>query len=337
MRKLFNIAMLVVVLLAGLNTNAFSQATQPTKTTLSAALDGTATRFTVTSATGFVASNFQTGLIYGAFVDNEFIIITGVTGTTITGRRGQANTNQTPHKSGAYVVVGQLGSQQQSGTQIGGPFVQTPYQGACTATSYPFMPIIQVNANAIGGQAMYNCLDGQWFKQDLIDGLMDQTPGATVPKYCTIDIGSVAYGSLGTATTYVAGTIYIGSVYVPTTFVGTGIQVMAAGTTGTTLVTLALYDAGGRRIATSALAGAVLSTANALNAQAFTATQIITGPARYFIAVQGNGTTDNFRTVATLTFVNLVGNSRTGTFGTLPALTVPTTLTANTAPIACTY
>ena len=337
MRKLFNIAMLVVVLLAGLQVDAFSQATQPTKTTLSAALNGNNVRFTVASATGFVASNTQTGLLYGALIDHEFILITGVTGTTITGTRGYANTNQTPHKSGAYVVVGQLGNQQQSATQIGGPFVQTPYQGSCTATNYPYLPLIQVNANAIGGQAMYNCLNGEWYKQDLIDDAMDQTGGATQAKYCTIDIGSVAYGSLGTATSYVAGTVYVGSVYVPTTFVGTGIQVMAAGTTGTSLVIFALYDAGGRRIATSALAGGTLTSANALNSKAFTTSQIITGPARYFIAVQGNVSTDNFRTVATATFVNLVGNSRTGTFGTLPTLTMPTTLTADTAPVGCVY
>ena len=327
--------MFVAVLLA-VSVNAFSQGTAITSTTLSAAIaDERTTRLTVASATGFTASSDT--LDYGVFIDHEFMRITAVSGTTITVMRAQASTNAQRHRSGARAYVGLYGSSAASGTQVGGPFIQTPMQGSCTRTQYPRMPLIQVNANALGGQAFYNCLGGQWYKQTLLDDELAQTGGATQPKYCTIPIGSVAYGSLGTSTTFVNGTVYVASVFVPQTMLVTGVSTLVNGTVGTNNFLAAIYDATGALLANSAVAGAVTAGANTFNDRALTAAFVLTGPARYFIGVQGNGTTDGIRTVAVSTFIDLTGNSRTGTFGTLPAITVPTTLTADTAPISCLY
>ena len=57
-------------------------------------------------------------------------------------------------------------------------------------------------------------------------------------------------------------------------------------------------------------------------------------PGIYYLSVQGNGTAAGaLRVVATATFINVVSQVNAGTFGTLPAITPPTTFTAGQAPI----
>ena len=335
MKKILHILTLAAVLMA-VSVNAFSQ-TQPTFTTLSAAIsDERTTRFTVASATGFVASNQTTGLNYGAFIDNEFIRITAVSGTTITGTRGQANTNATSHKSGARVFVGQYGSQQQSATQTGGPFIQGPLKGSCTRTAYPYLPLIQVNANALDGQGMYDCLGGQWLAGTLLD-----QPGSTpLVAACTVPIGSVAYGSFGTSTTASTTGEFTASVWVPTSFVATGItNLHGSAVDGAAKAISILRDSTGNRLAWSALAGTVTATNDAFQAIPFTATRIVVGPALYAIGIQNDTADVNaIRTVAASTFNNLVASSITSVFGTVAAtVTLPTTFTADTGPVACIY
>ena len=57
-------------------------------------------------------------------------------------------------------------------------------------------------------------------------------------------------------------------------------------------------------------------------------------PGLYFLSVQGNGTAAGaIATVATATFINVVSQVNSGVFGTLPAITPPTTFTAGQAPV----
>ena len=330
---------IVAVMMAGLVT-ALAQV-QPTFTTLSAAVaDERAQRLTVTSATGFVAS---TGTLdYGMFVDREFMRITGVSGTTITVQRGQANTAATAHSSGARVFVGQYGSQAASGTQTGGPFVQNRLQGNCTRGSYSILPVIQVNANAVDGQAMYNCLGSVWRRQTLPD---DFSPVPLV--VCNIPVGSVALGSLGTNTADVANKMMRTSIWVPQTQVFTGIQVLQGGTATTDNISQALFDTSGLRIASGAAAGTLLAGADTFKQMAFALNRagsaqtltLVTGPALYYIGVTGNGATAGaYRTIAASTFNNVfTGSATSQTFGTFPDFTAPTTFTADVGPIACLY
>ena len=155
-------------------------------------------------------------------------------------------------------------------------------------------------------------------------------------RYSTVPIGSVAYGSMGTNTTLVAGTIYWAEVNIPREVDLTGAAVLNGATVGTDKGIVALYDTNGALVCNSALAGATTSGANAFQQYAFTAVQKVQ-PGRYFIAYQSNGTTDTIRTIAVSTFIDSLTASATGTFGTLTALTVPTTITADKGPVGYVY
>ena len=155
--------------------------------------------------------------------------------------------------------------------------------------------------------------------------------------YSTVPIGSVAYGSFGTDTTPVSGTIYYGDVYIPVAMTLTGIGSLNGSAAATDKYIYALYDSSGNLITTSDLAGVVASGTNAFQQIAFVAPQPVL-PGRYFIGVQTNGTTTRLRTIAVSTFIDVVGGSQTGTFATVANITtVPTTLTADKAPIAYVY
>lgn len=158
------------------------------------------------------------------------------------------------------------------------------------------------------------------------------------PKFrpSTIPVGGVAYGSLGTNTTPVAGTIYWAEVEIPQLASLTGVGFLNGGTVGTDAAIVALYDNDGTLVANSALAGVTTSGTDAFQQVAFTAAyQAKKG--RYFIAVQFNGTTTRFRTITASTYINTRTDSDTGVFGTLTALTVPSTFTADVGPIAYVY
>ncbi len=338
MRKLFNILMLAVVLMV-VSTTAFAQV-QPTFTTLSSAIGTERTaRFSVTSATGWVASTNTAD--FDAFIDHELFRVTAVSGTVITATRGQSATNQTPHKSGATVFFGQAGSGQAPGT-TGGPFIQTAMVGACTPSAYPFNPVIQVNAAVPRlQQGMYYCNGSQW----IFGSLPDDTPKDGLIGGCNIPIGSVAYASVGTNSADTANKRMTTSFYLPRTGIFTGLSFLQGGTATTDNITTQIADASGNILATSAAAGTLLSGANTFQTQNFAlngagAAQtktILVGPALYFTSVVGNGATAGaYQTVPTLTFKNILSQGSTGiTFGTFPSYVVPTTFTADLAPVMC--
>jgi Domain of unknown function (DUF4082) len=167
------------------------------------------------------------------------------------------------------------------------------------------------------------------------NGLTYSASGGTFAQPCIPgSIGAVAYTSVGNATTNVAGKILWAACQVQRNMLVTNINILNGGTVGTDKGIAALYSSTGTLLANSALAGATTSGPNSFQAYALTAPLLITGPGRYFIAYQANGTTDNIRTFAASTFVDVLTASASGAFGTLTALTVPTTFTANIGPYA---
>lgn len=359
-KKMLHILTLAAVLLTVFPLDSFSQST-PTSTTLSAAMDDRATRFIVASATGFVAS---TGTLdYGVFVDREFMRITAVSSTTITVQRGQANTNQTSHRSGARVWVGRYSNSVIPGS-AGGPFVQSALRGSCTASGYSFLPVIQVNANATDGQAMYNCNNGQWLKQTLLDDIAPtltrycMPPGLQALALLTTNGDANAPFVVGNNQTPVAGTVYYGTIEIPRTMLVTGLSILNGTVAGTDDLYMGLFRADGVLLANTLLTGTAASGIGRFQDIALTATFLATGPARYWISVTSEGTTTRFRNV-NLTpgastaglgaFIGMLGSSFVNTAPALPNLTasvaaanpttgsLPTTLIANTAPIACVY
>lgn len=172
-------------------------------------------------------------------------------------------------------------------------------------------------------------------------------PGGKL-RVSNIPIGSVAYASLGNNTTDVNGQLWITDILVPFNRTVSTIGVLSGGTATTDKWIAAIYDSFGVLIASTAVAGQTLSGANTFQTQAIAlnyargtttataATSVaLSGPQQYFVVVQGNGTqAGSFSTVAASTYIDVVGSIVAGTFGTLPAsITVPTTFTANQAPI----
>ena len=158
-----------------------------------------------------------------------------------------------------------------------------------------------------------------------------------------IQIGGVAYASVGTNSTDVAGQWWITDIFVPLNRVLTNINFLAGGTATTDKVMAAIWDAKGNLLASSAVAGQLLSGANtfqvlplALNALAAAITTLqLYGPQQYYVGIQGNGSTAGaIQTVPASTFVNICAGSVAGTFGTVPkTITLPSTFTADKGPV----
>ncbi len=153
--------------------------------------------------------------------------------------------------------------------------------------------------------------------------------------FSNVPIGSVAYASVGTNTADVNGQLWITDIIVPQNFVVSTIGFLQGGTATTDNFLVAIFDAGGNRLATSNLAGVVLSGASTFQEQALLTKVQLFGPNRYFVAVQGNGATAGaIQTIPTVTFVGVLAGVISGVFGTVPAIiSPPTTFTAGQGPI----
>lgn len=141
----------------------------------------------------------------------------------------------------------------------------------------------------------------------------------------------------GTDTAPVSGTKFIGEIDIPVNTTLTGVQFLIGTVGGTDKVIVSLYDEDGNLLANSALAGTNVGAGAAVYQQVpFTAPFAAKGPGVYYIVIEFNGTTCRFRSLAA-GGVRPCG-SVAGVFATLPSpLAIPTTFTADKAPIASTY
>jgi len=165
-----------------------------------------------------------------------------------------------------------------------------------------------------------------------------------------IPIGSVALASLGTNTADIIQ-LWTTDIMVPYNRIVKNISVLSGGTATTDNWLAAIYDSYGRLLASTALAGQLLATANTWQTQALAlvypasgltlttagsaATQIqLYGPQQYYICVQGNGTTAGAIQTVPAPYQICGAALTAATFGTIPAtITPPTTFTAAKAPI----
>lgn len=325
----------------GLQTNVLSAQTAPTRTTLAAAMAAGARTMTVTSATGFTATGGTSACPSTqcfVLVENDLRQVLSVSGTLIS--LGPAKGAGVGHVNGSTVVFGSPGVWQTGTAGVGagstGVFPPSLPTGACTRANQGFLPMFvpASSTGTVGGTI--DCLGGQW----VVGTLPDAPQARALALAKNIDTGATAYSSVGTNTTDVATVEWLTSIWVPQTGYVTGIKFLCGNTCTTDKAVAILRDKTGNVIANAATAGVTVSGANTFQTQAFTTPVFVTGPALYFIGIQGNGTAAGFiETIATATYTDVITGQLTGgTFGTIvnPA-TMPTTFTANQGPVAYLY
>lgn len=335
--KTLNIFLAIVAVFA-FGLSALAQ-TQPTKTTLASAMLAGSNTMVVSSATGFtVTTNNVNNYV---LVEKDLRRIQSISGTTITLFGANVGGLGVPaaHPSGATVIFGPQGNWQQSTGNANGVFLQSLPTGACTRSSQSFLPAFVIQS---ANPAMWKTVDCIATKpagsREWVSGtLIDEAPGPPLSSICTVPVGSVAYGSMGTSITTGVTTSGTASIWVPNTSIFTSITALnGSAVDGASKKIYVLYDAAGAVLANTAVAGTLASGNDAFQSIALTATRIVLGPALYGISIQDDTTdTNGLRAIAASTFNNVVTSSPTTTFGTVAAITFPTTFTADLGPIAC--
>jgi hypothetical protein len=322
MTKLKNFSLLVGLLLGASLSHAQSctivgSACQVPNTTLSSAVSNTSSQnntFKLASVTGIVANSTM------LFIEGEADSVEAVNtvANTVTVVRGVPTSRTSAHPSGAVVWYGPP-SYFQYQVPVGYP------AGACTRSAALIVPYIDVDNNIFS-----DCIGGVWVR-----GIS----GQSVTDVLAPDSGGTAYTSLNTnGTATVAGTLNCTELHVNSNKLATGLAIMFGTTAGGSDKHLvALLDSAGNVLATSALAGATNSTASTYVRFAFTSQYLTVGPGQYFACTQSNGTSDTIRMIVTGTQDTYLTTSKTGTFGTIPTITVPTTFTTAVGPYAYLY
>lgn len=357
------ITLLLVIAALLIAAPAFAQTNATVFTTTTAAIGGGAgnNTFPLLVSDSITAStvNAQTFCL----IDHEVVQVRSNNTTTdvITVLRaygGQA----TPHVSGSVVLCGPGGGtfNVNNGSTFGVFLGTTVPVGSCTAANNQFLPVVSYGYGGVSWK-LYDCKNGAWIAQNL--------PGDNpqlLTRYCTppgmqsfslLTSFNLSTGlNVGTSATPVAGTQYYDTIEIPTTFIATGISFLNGAVIGTDKAMAALHRADGVRVATSATAGVTTVGLNAFQDLPFTATYLITGPARYWIDLQLNGTTTRYAAIPnSLTgtgglFAGVLGSSFLGTFGTIQNINsaiaaganqatsaLPTGLVTNISPVACIF
>jgi hypothetical protein len=150
-------------------------------------------------------------------------------------------------------------------------------------------------------------------------------------------------GMTYTDTTDVAGRQWFSSIFIPASTTLTGACLKLGTVPATDLWIAALWNSAGTTVATSALAGVAFGATGAAEfyqCQAFTAPVAVTGPARYFVGIQGNGNTANeFYTYSANSAPTgyATGITAPGVFGTITAIVPTSAFTAGQGPIMSVY
>lgn len=299
---------------------AFGQ-TVLTNTTLSSAITATGgpsgRLIVVNSATGITApvagDNTKHTILY---VDREAMDVTAVSGTTITVTRGFLHTGAATHASSAFVFV--------IPAYLTTVFSQIPH-GSCTRGNELALPRIEPVSGTIS-----DCNGGQWFNGDA-----SQTTRTLNNLLRLPDPGATALTALETAGTApgAATEQYCTELDIPYSMVLTGMAVLNGTTVGTDNHLVILYDSGGKVLANSAVAGALAAGASTYQKINFLNKYYAVGPARYFGCVQTNGTTATLRHAITAVNDNvLAGKITAQVFGTIAAITPPSTFTTALGP-----
>lgn len=249
-----------------------------------------------------------------------------VTGISLTSTGTSSSTCFVPAGQGIAFAI--------TGTWAGTANVYRSDNGGTSYTS-----IVNTTANVAGQispntfNALYKVTFDSRTSGTLTGTLLGLNPLPGRRIFSNIEIGNVAYGSIGTSTVTVAGTHYCTDIPVTRQFTATDIFVLAGTLSPADNWLVELYDGSGALLGNSAVAGFATSGSNTFQ-DGVLLSAVSMAPGLYFACMQSNGTTDAVRLLATLTFVAPETTSVTGTFGTVPTtLAVPTTFTALKGPV----
>ena len=309
---------LILAFVLGLALSAFGQV-QMIPTTFSAAVTSTSTTTVVlTAVTGLNSNSYavaaNTTFLYAS---GEMMAVNAVNGKTLSVTRGYSGSRALKHASGELVFVGPSNffSATRPGLLPG---------GACTRSDFPALP-----RPSVQGQVIYDCLGGV-----IVIGQNNPLPQFewTFPNTGAVLYTGVGTGSAGTAPS--ATTMYCSEIDIPSSKLLTGMAVLNGGTASTDHWIYALYDASGNLLANTATAGTTASGTNVYQQIAFTSKYYAVGPAQYFGCLQGDHTGSSTVTMIKTGMQDtyLTKGQTSSVFGTLPALTVPTTFTTAVGP-----
>lgn len=139
----------------------------------------------------------------------------------------------------------------------------------------------------------------------------------------------------GTDTAFVTTDTYFAETFIEGNVTVTGVSVLMGSVAGNGHMSVALLDSTGKVVAKSATT-TTTGTSTTYTQVPFTAPFAAVGPATYYVAIQGDSTSDKVRMHAAGNFGAALKTSETyGTFAT--TYTVPTTFTAAQGPTADLY
>lgn len=310
-----------------------------TKTTFSAAVTTTQTYVCLVSATGVNLNSIsQSGTLLISDKEEMAVTTQGTSTLCFNVKRGQDGTAPSSHLNGRNVWVTNVatGTGDSSRPFAGGAITKTAPSGSCTASAQYSLPIIFIGRqNDINSGYSYFCDAGVWTA-----GVSQQTGGQSPYTVFT------TYPTPGnvvapTPITDVSGKLFFSQILVESNSLSTGACILNGSGAGTDSYIFALWDATGKLVANTALAGVASSGASLLQCIAWVTPTILTGPNTYFIGVQGNGTTaaqfSAYKTGGAPTGY-LTGSQTGGSFGTiLNIATIPTTFTTAVGPYMSLY
>ncbi len=165
--------------------------------------------------------------------------------------------------------------------------------------------------------------------------------GSPHPLAVTLALGrrTTVAATSGTSTQGVANKQWISSLFIPANVTLTGLAFLIGTTGGTDKAIVSLYNNAGTLVAnsTTASSGTTVGTAANLQSLDFTATYAAVGPARYWAAVQTNGTAAYVRTIPA--YCSLGPTTSQTNASAVPAATITpvTTFTADIGPVIIGY
>lgn len=144
--------------------------------------------------------------------------------------------------------------------------------------------------------------------------------------------------SQATSATPSATVVYLTQIWIPHNVTLTGVAVLNAATVGTNKYIVALFNSSGVPLANSNTAGVLTAGANVYQQVPFTGTYAALGPRTYWVGVYVNGTTDRYFAIPTIgQSMGIAGSVSAQTFGIVTSVTLPTTFTADVAPVVYVY